>query len=378
MVKMKRSVLSPKIVCRALVNGILLILAMGLATCQSAAITKFPIALSTVEKTDTQLPIDTPGSSALSRILITATPIKSTAWMPTLSLTQQPIITREHTESLNWQGILAVLAYPDLLDPILVEEPQVYLIYAGDSEPHSVFSGEYSYPPISWAPDGSALVFSGLGKRSTGSFDLFVLFLNTMELIPLEFDLVGGANHNTPSWSPDGQYIVFSQSGGFDQLIHIYSLVENKTHYITNGIKPAWSTSESIVFFRPYYDENYKFYGRGDLFHIGINGQGEKQLTTGMQIHDFAVSPDGKTIAVVGENITNDTSGIFLVSSESAGMILLYPEFMVDSLSWHPDGQQLLAAKNCRIFLLRTDQVSRISLKGLSFDYCYTFAALQP
>lgn len=109
----------------------------------------------------------------------------------------------------------------------------------------------------SWAPDGKAIVFSGLSVA--GNDDLYIIRVTDDAddgmIEQLHNDFYDDRN---PAWSPDGKFIVFSsdrtymgEKGAYN--LFIYNLEKRQTYYLTSGKylddSPAWSPKGDMIAF---------------------------------------------------------------------------------------------------------------------------------
>jgi len=133
-------------------------------------------------------------------------------------------------------------------------------------------------------------------------------------------------------WSPNGQYIVYISMGGGGSQIHVAS---SATAFASpkgnSSYNPVWSPDSQRLAFVS------KRNGQLNIYVITADGT-ETQLTRntrGAAIGAFAWSPDGKHIAFqMGD-------AVYLMDQDGQN-----PRWILDqqavSLSWSPDGRQIL------------------------------------
>lgn len=124
------------------------------------------------------------------------------------------------------------------------------VLYLYDIEQDKVLH-KYAWPGVvgvyspSFSPDGRKLTFAGL--RFSGEKDIFVLDLDTDELIQITNDFY---EDKAPSFSPDGRKVVFSSDrtvygNQWCYNLFVHDLETHLTHYLTAGRyqdhTPVWS-----------------------------------------------------------------------------------------------------------------------------------------
>ena len=104
-------------------------------------------------------------------------------------------------------------------------------------------SDEFNDVDPAVSPDGLTVVFASTRDATDGTFDLFLLDLETLEVTPLP--AMPGDEHD-PAWSPGGRYLVFSASNGEDgeRDLWLLDLADESLDPITSGserdLTPAW------------------------------------------------------------------------------------------------------------------------------------------
>ncbi len=140
--------------------------------------------------------------------------------------------------------------------------------------------GRYQFPEIvsilspSWAPDGRAVVFSGLSL--SGYSDLYLLHLPDGRLQRLTADRFQDTD---PSFAPDGSRVVFSSDRtafGADGALNLFVLelaggrIRPLTHGPWRDRSPRWAADERIVFAS---DRR----GVADIYVVDSTGAGRRE-----------------------------------------------------------------------------------------------------
>jgi len=95
-----------------------------------------------------------------------------------------------------------------------------------------------------------------------------------------------------PAWSPSGEQLAFVSIRNQKPEIWIVDSNGKNERFITSGLLPAWSPDgRKLAFTRP--DAK----GRGRIWIIGVDGRGERQLTSEGFNHCPTWSPKGDKIA---------------------------------------------------------------------------------
>lgn len=182
---------------------------------------------------------------------------------------------------------------------------------------------------------------------------------------------IGEASGSSFQFSPDGAYLSFKRRAGEQMQIFIMNMGGGEASQLTNhktGIDTyTWSADSGRIYFKAAdakseeaekrfksgYDEifvdedaNGQNHGAWDnIWSFDLKTRGEKQITKEKFIVDeFAVSPDGRKIAVVARytNRRNDKgkNEIYLLDTGSGGLERLTAnEVPEEKLAWAPDGK---------------------------------------
>jgi TolB protein len=122
-----------------------------------------------------------------------------------------------------------------------------------------------------------------------------------------------------PAWSPDGAFVAFARE---DQVarrssVYVAEMAGAQSRLLVeDGTDPGWSPDgRSIVFVRPVGPRQV------NLFVIGVDGTGERQLTSQMGYDGQpAWSPDGVWIAFTRRGSEQADSDIALIRADGTGM----------------------------------------------------------
>jgi TolB protein len=147
-----------------------------------------------------------------------------------------------------------------------------------------------------WAPDGLRLAYQ---SDRNGQSDIYVSLTDgsgETRLTPYE------GNHEAPDWSPDGKRIVFDSDLDVGEAVHasinLYFMNADGSQprrFLAHAESPAWSPDGRTIAFTAARD------GRWQVFLLGVDGSGYRQLTTGKYDARYpAWSPDGQWLAFAG------------------------------------------------------------------------------
>lgn len=194
----------------------------------------------------------------------------------------------------------------------------------------------------SWSPDGSRIVY--VVCRAGDPLASGVFWVMNADGSGKKRLTKVSAGAGEPVWSPDGRQIAFSGGGGSQDGICVINVDGSGFRRVTRpsgGSSPgegqaAWAPNGKILFM-----------SLGDVWSVDRDGGGLVQLTKIGNVGGFALSPDGKSIA-----IDNNADGVVEVVATRGGgtpVRLLDPrsDFISDDIAasaWTPDGQALAVA----------------------------------
>jgi Tol biopolymer transport system component len=202
-------------------------------------------------------------------------------------------------------------------------------------------TGSVGVSEFSWSPDGTMLAFTSFQQGT--DLDVFVVRPDGTGLRAV---VESQFTEHRPQWSPDGTRIAFERWPVRDRdpgTADIY-VVDLETGEIVPLVTSpgydtaiAWSPAGDTLAFTSDRD------GDRDLFLVGADGSGERQLTDltneeATTAHGW--SPDGTRLSfVVGDGEQWD---LWIVNADGSGLLKLTPRDRDDGPAvWSPDGSLL-------------------------------------
>jgi Tol biopolymer transport system component len=221
----------------------------------------------------------------------------------------------------------------------------------------------------SWSPDGSRIVYDvyleGNGERANAT--VWVMNADGSGKVKLTKGAVVGG---TPTWSPDGKQIVFmrcllpSQRWAIFVMNSDGSGLKPVAEGSTDDYFPTWAPNGEILFLR-----------LGDVFAVNPDGSGLMRLTKGGNVVNYALSPDGKYLAI--QNATSHRIEVIPAHGGGSRVTLLNPvsDFIADpwaALAWTPDGKALILATSefygehgSRLYIVNADGSGLSAVPGI-------------
>jgi len=202
-------------------------------------------------------------------------------------------------------------------------------------------SGETSYEPCGWSPDGNKILFTGWGNTET-----YVGIMNA-DGTGLT-DLTNDPDHSYAcgSWSADGSQIVYSAYLNENNDIYAMSADGSWKKQLTNDpgsdSDPVWSPIGSLIAFVSDRGNT----GNDSLYIMKDDGSELSRLTNdGGRDYSPAWSPDGTKIAYSMANGTN--TDIWVIDVNTLAKVNLTNGLGDNSNpTWSPDGRQILFQTN--------------------------------
>lgn len=211
------------------------------------------------------------------------------------------------------------------------EREQLWRLSArGEEMTALTFDPRAMHPFGGWSPDGRRLAWVA-NERDPRCFDVYVDGRRVLET---------DGNYHVECWRPDGEAVVISRSeGSFENTLFELDLSSDRARELTPHEPPARFERAQ---YRPDGQLLYLTDHDGDFMTL-------PGLDLGWDVDDFALSPDGKQLAL---HVNADGySELYLrdLATRRMRQITLPPGVVSrgfvgnwhDSLAWSPDGQQL-------------------------------------
>ncbi len=206
-----------------------------------------------------------------------------------------------------------------------------------------------------WSPDGVWIAVVR-GNAQNGS-DVWLIDASGSGN---ERQLAGGAwETRSPSFSPDGETLAFisGEAGSLD--VWTVPVSGGSPRRLTQGTNPLdeprwtprWSSDGTWI---AYVSSRSGERNNDDVWIVSVDGSTHRQLTTGLMVNtDAAWSPDGSSIAVVANTVTEhwygDDADVWRIPIAPGPMQQLTPNgghswrLEGAGLTWSPDGRTLYA-----------------------------------
>jgi dipeptidyl aminopeptidase/acylaminoacyl peptidase len=230
---------------------------------------------------------------------------------------------RDITISPDGRWLAMVVSEADLKQDKYAPHLEIFDTHSGEGV-HAVRMGDGISEP-QWSPDaGSILFVSGSVESGSdeGGSDLWRLDMRTHGI---EKILSGEEGLEAPTWSNDGQYVFFKKW-------------ESKSK---SEKAPAYEKLEEL------YERWDDWKNKSHIFVVSLPGKAELQLTTGeFTVGAYRVSQDGKAIAFLRSVPIKERpffqSELWRVDVETLKSDTLLSEpFEISDFAWSPDGNSI-------------------------------------
>jgi Tol biopolymer transport system component len=200
----------------------------------------------------------------------------------------------------------------------------------------------------SWSPDGSRILYAAYppGNLYVGTASVWVMNADGSEKAQLSKGYGFG-----PAWSPDGKQIVYVAAVGgtassntpvvtavqfHADVMVMYADGSGARNLTRTDALPSWTPDGDILFL-----------SAGDLYSMRPDGTGPVRLTTEWNIGEYALSPDGKTLAY--RSLVENAIVVRPLEGGGAAVTLLRSaQFITNdpfaSFAWTQDGKTVAAA----------------------------------
>jgi Tol biopolymer transport system component len=191
----------------------------------------------------------------------------------------------------------------------------------------------------SWSPDGTRIAFTRLGQVFPDDFTVWVMNADGSGQRRLTKGTVCGLS---TTWSPDGKRVALTcfpgKKGATISTIKAdgTGLRVVMTHTLNDA--PSWGSDGRIYFLEP---------DKSDVYCVDPEGGRPVRVTKSGDVGAFALSPDGKQLAI--HDILDDRIELRPLKGDGEPVLLVdrVPDYVPDpyvALSWSPDGRALAFA----------------------------------
>ncbi|MCX6363438.1 MAG: hypothetical protein NTW58_04580 [Actinobacteria bacterium] len=245
-------------------------------------------------------------------------------------------------------------------------------------------SGSYRALNPAWSPDGGTIAFTALGPLDGGAATATLAVMRADGALLASLTDVR-THGDEAAWSPDGTRIAFARSwstgrtaifvmngGGIMSadgagLRRVTRPAAGTRAAAQADRSPVWAPDGRILFLRS-----------GDVFAVDPDGSGLTTMTDVGSIAEFALSPDGRRIAISD----GKRDRVVLMALHGGG----HPVKLLDpvsdyaasdgqsrdaTLAWAPDGKALALATSAGLYIVNADGSGLSAVPGVG-------AALDP
>jgi Tol biopolymer transport system component len=210
--------------------------------------------------------------------------------------------------------------------------------------PLTTYTGWEGMPAFS--PDGNQVAFAWNGENQD-NWDVCVKFL---EEGPAHRLTDHPANDYSPAWSLDGRRIAFCRAGPENFAIYFVSPLGGTERKLADLNTASWwrrQLSWSPDGKRIAFHDRDRSDGHFRIFLLDVETRDRRSLRIdSTEVPDHlspAFSPDGQTLAFIGEKAAASVADIYLVSTNGgAPRRLTSDNRFIGGLAWTPDGREII------------------------------------
>ena len=201
-------------------------------------------------------------------------------------------------------------------------------------------SAEVAEKPT-WAPDGRSILYVTHSENGTWFHLISPKGQDLMRIpVPPMINLITGI-----SWAPDGTEIVFGgrviEPESFDIYRMKLTMEPVQWEVLTDGIQPAWSPEGQRIVYTSSHEGNL------ELYLMDIDGRNPQNLTRheGYDAHP-SWSPDGRRIAFESTRFGNREICILELGTGEVTQVTDYDFGHCQYPEWSPSGKEILFSSN--------------------------------
>jgi Tol biopolymer transport system component len=235
------------------------------------------------------------------------------------------------------------------------------------------------YQPLTWSPNGSEFVFSGISElEKTYGMVLHRMDINTGQVSIVDVTYPGNTyfpgNMGDPSWSKEKNQLLFDRTSMTSTEIHLMNS-DGAADFLIDGYFPTWiDSSQAVVYLKAeIMDEqmNRLVYHRGKMYRYDFTNQKEIILVEDPIVDSLAASPNGQMIA-----FSDFSESLYVMNTDGSNKQKILKD-SIGAFSWAPDGNSLLYARDCQIHQVTLDGQTSQPF-DLPEQFCYWYATKQP
>jgi Tol biopolymer transport system component len=196
-----------------------------------------------------------------------------------------------------------------------------------------------------WSHDGKRLAFDASGGPN-GARNFFVVNLAGDGLRKV-------GQHATPDWSPDDKQLLFMRYEGSGSSVWVQNLDGEGATRLADAACARWSADGSRLLYMDQPEQR--------LLALDLSSGDSQVLLDGGYARiepGFDWSPDGKRVALVGVDSTNNNRELVILEADGTQRVRNNRGRLEGAVSWSPEGRRLALAVNFQIALLDVDATS--------------------